>query len=139
MQSAKIVDRHDALEYCKIRLSEATTVGNPGIVDQYIDTAKMLQHLTDGLFTGLGVGHVTADRQYFGVQLVHQLLAESQKGFVLNVENRDTSAGLGKTQCQGAPDAGATAGNDYYFLLKCASGHGFSSPCSLTPCYSQQG
>ena len=101
------------------------------VIDQQVDTAEMLQYLTDRLFASLRVGDIAADGQDFGIQLVHQLLLKGQQGFVLHVEYGDACAGLGKPQRQRAPDPRATTGNDHHFLLKRAPGHRLPSPCYL--------
>tara|TARA_R110000744_G_scaffold57480_1_gene120723 strand:+ start:81 stop:527 length:447 start_codon:yes stop_codon:yes gene_type:complete len=127
IHGAEIVHCHDALKHRDIGIGKGTAVGYASVIDQQIYAAKTLDHLTDRLRALLVIRHITVQCHDVSVELIVQLLTKGNQGFILDIENGDVGASLGKAQCQRTANAGAATGNYDYFLLKDSPAHIASS------------
>ena len=117
VQRAKIVDRHDPLKHLQIGIGKGAAVADAGIVDQHIDAAKTLHRQRHGLLHRHRVGHVAAQAHGLYMVMIGQVLQQAIQLVLLQIENHQARAGLGKTQHQRPADAGAAAGNQHHLAL----------------------
>ena len=92
-------------------------MADTGIIDQHIDATKTLRGQRHSLLHGRRIGHVATQAHGLDMVMIRQVLQQTIQLILLQIENHQARAGLGKTQHQRPADTGTTTGNQHDFAL----------------------
>lgn len=92
-------------------------MGDPGVIDQHINAAKLLDSLCHTGLNPFGIGDITTQAQRLDVVVAAQVLHQAVEGLLFEVKYHQARTGLGETQHQRTADTGATTGDQHHLAL----------------------
>ena len=122
MHRTKIVDVHDPLEHIQGGIGKGAAMGNTGVIDQHIDTTKMLNGLGHARLHPLDIRHITAITQRLHVVMVVQMLNQTVQCILLKIQYYQPRTCLGKAQHQRPSDTGTATTDQNHFALENLAG-----------------
>src|SRR5437762_10261943 len=109
------METHRAIEILELHVSEWTDFDDPGVIDQDVDLAEMLQHFLNGRLDLLGIEKIAFDRQDVS-PIAGQIILGALQFFWIAGEKGNFSSVRANLFCDLQTQPARAAGNEGDFV-----------------------